>query len=37
MPRRNAVCVVKFQAHHWPMWGNATIIDYWKKQRDLYK
>ena len=19
------------------MWGNATIIDYWKKQRDLYK
>ncbi|MDO9713688.1 alkyl/aryl-sulfatase, partial [Paracraurococcus lichenis] len=28
---------VKFQAHHWPMWGNARIIDYWKKQRDLYK
>jgi alkyl sulfatase BDS1-like metallo-beta-lactamase superfamily hydrolase len=28
---------VKLQAHHWPMWGNATIIDYWKKQRDLYK
>jgi alkyl sulfatase BDS1-like metallo-beta-lactamase superfamily hydrolase len=28
---------VKFQAHHWPMWGNAEIIDYWKKQRDLYK
>ena len=28
---------VKFQAHHWPMWGNAKIIDYWKKQRDLYK
>ena len=27
----------KFQAHHWPMWGNAKIIDYWKKQRDLYK
>lgn len=27
----------KFQAHHWPMWGNARIIDYWKKQRDLYK
>ena len=23
--------------HHWPMWGNAKIIDYWKKQRDLYK
>jgi alkyl sulfatase BDS1-like metallo-beta-lactamase superfamily hydrolase len=28
---------VKFQAHHWPMWGNEKIIDYWKKQRDLYK
>ena len=19
------------------MWGNEKIIDYWKKQRDLYK
>ncbi|MBR1235198.1 alkyl/aryl-sulfatase [Bradyrhizobium sp. AUGA SZCCT0182] len=28
---------VKFQSHHWPMWGNAQIIDYWKKHRDLYK
>ncbi|MBW9091908.1 MBL fold metallo-hydrolase [Rhizobium wenxiniae] len=28
---------VKFQSHHWPMWGNENIIDYWKKQRDLYK
>lgn len=28
---------IKFQAHHWPMWGNAKIVDYWKKQRDLYK
>ena len=28
---------VKFQAHHWPIWGNAKVIDYWKKQRDLYK
>jgi len=28
---------VKFQSHHWPQWGNARIIDYWKKQRDLYK
>jgi alkyl sulfatase BDS1-like metallo-beta-lactamase superfamily hydrolase len=27
----------KFQSHHWPMWGNAKIVDYWKKQRDLYK
>ncbi|GEO37797.1 SDS hydrolase SdsA1 [Skermanella aerolata] len=28
---------VKFQAHHWPIWGNARIIEYWKNQRDLYK
>lgn len=28
---------VKFQSHHWPMWGNAKIIDYFKRQRDLYK
>ncbi|MFM5231526.1 alkyl/aryl-sulfatase [Aeromonas media] len=28
---------VKFQSHHWPRWDNANIIDYFKKQRDLYK
>jgi alkyl sulfatase BDS1-like metallo-beta-lactamase superfamily hydrolase len=28
---------VKFQSHHWPQWGTTKIIDYWKKQRDLYK
>jgi alkyl sulfatase BDS1-like metallo-beta-lactamase superfamily hydrolase len=28
---------VKFQSHHWPKWGNAEIVDYLKKQRDLYK
>lgn len=28
---------VKFQAHHWPRWGNASVVDYFKKQRDLYK
>ncbi len=28
---------VKFQSHQWPMWGNAKIISYWKKQRDMYK
>lgn len=28
---------VKFQSHHWPMWGNQDIDDYFKKQRDLYK
>ncbi len=28
---------VEFASHHWPMWGNARIIDFLKKQRDLYK
>lgn len=28
---------VKFQSHHWPVWGNTKIVDYWKKQRDVYK
>jgi alkyl sulfatase BDS1-like metallo-beta-lactamase superfamily hydrolase len=26
-----------FASHHWPMWDNARIIDYLKKQCDLYK
>ena len=25
------------RAHHWPVWGNADIVDYLKKQRDIYK
>lgn len=28
---------VKFQAHHWPLWGRENIYDYLKKQRDMYK
>ncbi|KII76083.1 hypothetical protein PL18_10230 [Vibrio renipiscarius] len=28
---------VKFQSHHWPMWGQEDIIKYFKKQRDMYK
>lgn len=28
---------VKFQSHHWPMWGNERIVPYFKKQRDIYK
>jgi alkyl sulfatase BDS1-like metallo-beta-lactamase superfamily hydrolase len=23
--------------HHWPVWGNARIVAFLKKQRDLYK
>ncbi|MCY1334291.1 putative alkyl/aryl-sulfatase YjcS [compost metagenome] len=28
---------VKFQSHHWPMWGHDRIIGYFEKQRDAYK
>ena len=28
---------VKFQSHHWPKWGNAEVLDYLQKQRDVYK
>jgi alkyl sulfatase BDS1-like metallo-beta-lactamase superfamily hydrolase len=28
---------VKFQSHHWPLWGNDEINAYFKKQRDIYK
>jgi alkyl sulfatase BDS1-like metallo-beta-lactamase superfamily hydrolase len=26
-----------FGGHHWPKWGNAEILDFLRKQRDLYK
>lgn len=29
--------VVKFQSHHWPVWGSEKIVSYLKKQRDIYK
>ncbi|MEJ2213801.1 MAG: alkyl sulfatase dimerization domain-containing protein, partial [Gammaproteobacteria bacterium] len=28
---------ISFGSHHWPTWGNAEIVDLWKKQRDLYR
>ncbi len=27
---------VLFAVHHWPIWGNERVIDYLRKQRDLY-
>jgi len=27
---------VVFASHNWPRWGNAAVVDYLKKQRDLY-
>ena len=28
---------IYFGCHHWPIWGNKEIVDFLKKQRDLYK
>ncbi|WP_068829782.1 alkyl/aryl-sulfatase [Pseudomonas sp. BMS12] len=28
---------VKFQSHHWPLWGKTQIHDYLKKQQAVYK
>ncbi len=28
---------VVFAQHHWPVWGNARVMDYLAKQRDAYK
>jgi alkyl sulfatase BDS1-like metallo-beta-lactamase superfamily hydrolase len=28
---------VSFGSHHWPTWGNATILRFWENQRDLYR
>lgn len=28
---------VYFASHHWPLWGNAQITDFLKKQRDTYR
>jgi alkyl sulfatase BDS1-like metallo-beta-lactamase superfamily hydrolase len=28
---------VAFAQHHWPVWGNARVLDYLAQQRDLYK
>jgi alkyl sulfatase BDS1-like metallo-beta-lactamase superfamily hydrolase len=28
---------VCFGSHHWPIWGNAAIVDFLEKQRDTYR
>jgi alkyl sulfatase BDS1-like metallo-beta-lactamase superfamily hydrolase len=28
---------VVFAQHHWPVWGNARLLDYLARQRDTYK
>jgi alkyl sulfatase BDS1-like metallo-beta-lactamase superfamily hydrolase len=26
-----------FASHHWPRWGNDDVVDYLRRQRDLYR
>ncbi len=28
---------IYFGSHHWPMWGQQRIVEFLKKQRDIYK
>lgn len=28
---------IYFGTHHWPVWGKENIVDFMKKQRDVYK
>jgi alkyl sulfatase BDS1-like metallo-beta-lactamase superfamily hydrolase len=28
---------ISFGSHQWPTWGNEEIVDFWKKQRDVYR
>ena len=28
---------VVFASHHWPVWGNARVLEYLKQQRDTYR
>ncbi len=28
---------ISFGSHHWPTWGNAEIVEFWKVQRDTYR
>jgi len=35
--RRFADMEVVFASHHWPVWGNARVLDYLAAQRDVYR
>jgi len=32
-----SVVEVLYAPHHWPVWGNAEVVEHLKKQRDLYR
>jgi len=27
---------VSFGSHHWPVWGQENVVDFWEGQRDVY-
>ncbi|HVN85569.1 MAG TPA: alkyl sulfatase dimerization domain-containing protein [Candidatus Binatia bacterium] len=35
--RFGADTAVVFNSHHWPVWGEARVIEYLKQQRDTYR
>jgi alkyl sulfatase BDS1-like metallo-beta-lactamase superfamily hydrolase len=35
--RRFGDMEVVFASHHWPVWGNARVLDYLAAQRDVYR
>ena len=35
--RRFGGMEVVFASHHWPVWGNARVLDYLAAQRDVYR
>ncbi len=37
MTRLYANAEIYFGSHHWPIWGQARILDFLEKQRDVYK
>lgn len=28
---------ISFGSHHWPVWGNKAVNEFWSKQRDTYR
>lgn len=39
LPQRKTFCgaEIYFGSHHWPIWGQQRIVEFLKKQRDIYK
>jgi len=35
--RRFADAEIYFASHHWPIWGQARVVEFLEKQRDMYR